>query len=82
MDGIAVDARAQQRVDLVVGVLIGGTDPRVAEERCRNPLRAPFTDIDFRHELSTAPTCGSVIGPVTVDRRPLFDTEMTDPVTA
>lgn len=51
MDGTTVDARAQQRINLVVRVLIGGTDPRVAEEHCRNLLHLPLTDIDFRHEL-------------------------------
>jgi len=29
---VGVDASAQERVDLVVGVLVGGGDPRVADE--------------------------------------------------
>ncbi|GAA0409570.1 hypothetical protein Acor_36340 [Acrocarpospora corrugata] len=64
MDVIEIDAFAWQPVDLIVG----GTDPRVTKEHFRNLLHVPFTDIDFRHELSTVLTCGSVIGPVSVGR--------------
>lgn len=48
------DAGAQQRVDLVVGVLVRGRDPRVADQHGAGIYRTPtFSDIEFRRGLST-----------------------------
>jgi hypothetical protein len=73
VDVVAVDAIAEKRVDLVVGVLVGRRSAAVAKKRCRKLPRRPFADVDFRRELSTVLTCGFVITRLSVDRRSFAD---------
>jgi len=63
VDVVPVDAGPQKSVDLVIGVLVGGRAPRVAEEYVSECSRRPLADVDIRREFSTQPICGSVMAP-------------------
>lgn len=74
MDVVAVDAVAEKRVDLMIGVLVGRRSAAVAKKYCRKLPEGPFYDVDFRRGLPTVPTCGFVIAGVSVGRRSFADT--------
>jgi hypothetical protein len=57
MDVVPGDAGPQQGVGLVVGVLLGGGDPRVPDQHLSTKPRPWVIDVVSRRELPTVTTC-------------------------